>query len=341
MGNIQMYTIEIVDTQKAFRTLVPDWNKMAKVYARTPFQTPQWNLAWWECVGTFEASLRLHIILVLKINTVCAIAPMMIEISETNKVLLFLSDPYADYGDTLVDKSVIEPGTAHATILSYVKQGLGTLWDEVKFREVCSRSGLIDYFHSSAKNDFKVKLENGSRCPQLQLQDEEAFVLAADKKEYATKQRRLGRKGKLECKHFTSIEEISKCMPLFIEMHMKEWSHRENKKYTFDDPTIKRFFSESISYLASGGLLILTELSLDENLLAYYYGFIFKRIYWGYRLSFNTEYYRFSPGHVMHRMMFYHLREKGLQGFDFMRGYEPYKYRYANTEFINQNIYLT
>ncbi|OLT60084.1 GNAT family N-acetyltransferase [Moorena bouillonii] len=341
MGNIQMYTIEIVDTQKAFRTLVPDWNKIAKVYARTPFQTPQWNLAWWECVGTFEASLRLHIILVLKINTVCAIAPMMLETSEMNKVLLFLSDPYADYSDIVVDTSMIEPRIAYAKIIHYIKQRLGVLWDEVNLREICQHSELIDYFHYSTQYNFKVRIEDGSRCPQLQLQKEEAFTIAANKKKYATQQRKLGEKGKLKCQHFNSLEEISIRMPLFIEMHMKEWSHRENKKHTFDDPAIKRFFSQSISYLASGGLLVLTELSLDENPLAYYYGFIFKRIYWGYRLSFNTEYYRFSPGHVMHRMMFYHLREKGLQAFDFMRGHEPYKYRYANTEFINQNIYLT
>lgn len=335
-----MLEIQVVEKKEELEAIKSCWYTLAENNAITPFQTPQWNLAWWHHVGSFDTSLTLHILVILQKGQICAIAPLMIKKINNEKIILSLSDPYADYYDILVDNSITDSEVVYAKTLEHLCQGSPNLWNKIELKEVFSRSPLIEYFRTYSAANIGISLVSGSRCPRLEINDEKVFALAINKKEYLIKQRRLNRIGKLVCRHFMSPKEIQKRMPKFIEMHSREWLPRKHKKHTFDDPMVERFYTQSIWTLASQGLLMLTELTLDERPIAYYYGFLYKSVYWGYRLAYEIEFAKNSPGHVMHRLMFQYLKENNFKAFDFMRGAETYKYRYANTEYCNTDVLI-
>lgn len=333
-----MLQIQVIEREEELKVIAMQWQILAENNAITPFQTFQWNLAWWQYVGSYDTSLTLHIILILKGGKICAIAPLMKKEVAGERILLFLSDPYADYHDLIIDTSIIDSRIIHAKLLEYFCQGFPKLWNKVELKELFSDSTLIEYLRTYSTINIKIDLVSSSQCPRLEINKEEVFTIASNKKEYVIKQRRLNKIGKLVCRHFTIAEQIMKRMPKFLEMHLKEWLPRNHRNHTFEDPTIKRFYNQSVGILASHQLLMLTELALDERPIAYYYGFVYKKVYWGYRPAFEIEFSKYSPGHVMHRLMFQYLQENNFTIFDFMRGNEGYKHRYANLEYHNTNV---
>jgi CelD/BcsL family acetyltransferase involved in cellulose biosynthesis len=335
-----MLSTHAIERFEELQEFAPQWDALAHRSARTPFQTPQWNLAWWELVGKHDASLRLHVLVLTQAGTVCALAPLVIKNTGAARVLAFLSDPYADYLDIIVDASAVEPHVVYKEVCEHIRQGFSKLWDSVELREVPEDSGLCAYVRRSADAGRGLTLSESSECPKLQLDDDAAFDRAVNIKEYIVKQRRLSRLSPLVCRHFTETDEISARMPLYREMHLRQWLPRPNCGITFNDAVIVRFYDETVRLLAPHGLMMLTELMLGGQPVAYYYGFIYKRVYWAYRPAFETAMAKYSPGGVMHRFLFLHLREQNFVAFDFMRGSFAYKFRYANVSPKNSDVLI-
>ncbi len=322
--------IRLIDDLDGMRDLGAAWAAVAEVDASTPFQTFQWHLAWWEHVGRYDHRVRPHMLAFLDHGVIRALAPLAIESRGEEHLLRFSSDPWADYQELLVDCSRIDPDAVHRALGAYLKDGLAEgRWDRVELRELPADSRLAAFLDGGACGADGGLLAS-SMCPRLDLEDAKVFERALSLHEYSVKQRRLQRLGRLECRHHVHPGRIAERMPEFIAMHLRQWMNRPDRGLTFDQADMIRFYECCIPLLGGAGQLMLTELLLDTRPIAYYLGFIHRRIFWGYRTTFDTALRKHSPGHVMHRFMFRFLRQQGYQVFDFMRLDQPYKRRYAS-----------
>ena len=330
--------MDIVEDPAALAGLAAGWIALSAADAATPFQTFQWHLAWWELVGLNEPDARPHLVTFDDGDRLCGLAPLAVWQSGGEPVLRFSSDPWADYHDVLVDRERTSPEAVYDCLLEHLRRGLADgRWARVELRELPAWSALGNFLAKVVEAVAASRLQPGSVCLRAGLADAEGFKRAVSKKEYAVKQRRLERLGQLECRHHAHPQHVAERMPEFMAMHLRQWMDRPDGGLTFDRADMVRFYQGCVPLLGAAGLL-LSELLLDERPIGYYFGFLHRRTFWGYRTTFDTGLKQLSPGGVMHRMMFRFLREHGCDTFDFMRVDQPYKRRYASVLCQNRDL---
>jgi CelD/BcsL family acetyltransferase involved in cellulose biosynthesis len=83
---------------------------------------------------------------------------------------------------------------------------------------------------------------------------------------------------------------------------------------------------------ADTGQLVFTEVRLDDAAVAFHFGFISEGDLIWYKPSFDPALSRVAPGEVLLRELLLLAGERGLTGFDFTRGDEAFKRRFADSE---------
>lgn len=328
-----MIETTVVDSANALARLGPAWCRLAEVAAKTPFQTYQWTSAWWSLVGSGDWRLRLHIVVVSVNGRIGAIAPFMVRERDDEVVLVFATDPWADYLDVLLDPRVMEPSSVHQALGEHLVRGVGTSWCRAVLDEVPPWSHLL---RPGAL--LPARCEDASLCPRLLLDDDEAVEAVTRNREHALKRRRLERMGRFDCLLHSEATAIATRIPTFMAMHLRQWVTRPDRGITFDDADVIRFYTGMVDRLAPAGLLILAELVLDEKSLAFYLGFTYRSTFWGYRTTYDIDARRYSPGHLLHQCLVTLLRGAGFTSFDLMRGNYRYKRSYANCLLVNRRL---
>ena len=326
----------IVTDISAIQSLAVGWTELASRDAATPFQAFEWHLAWWELVGRYE-NVRPYIVSFFAGPRLCGIAPLAIREEDGQRVLEFSSSPWADYHDVLVDRSDGAADLVHRGLVEMIEHGLQERrWSSVALRDLSPTSAFAAFVEGEAGSLLSVV--PGVVCPRADLAAVDNSGSLGPQSEYAIKQRRLERLGRLECLLHTTPQEIRRCIPDFMAMHLRQWRPRADCGLTFDRPEMVRFYTGCVPIIGATGGLVLAELRLDARPIGYYFGFLYRRTFWGYRTTFDTGLRKYSPGGVMHRLLFRRLRANGYDTFDFMRVGNAYKRRYATEIPLNRDI---
>ncbi len=107
----------------------------------------------------------------------------------------------------------------------------------------------------------------------------------------------------------------------------------EDEKGEFFSHTARAsFFSALGAAFANHGLLRVVVLSLDGEPLAVDFGFSRHGTWSLYNMSFARDRSELSPGMVLVGETIRLAAEEGCTTFDFLRGREPYKYRFGATD---------
>jgi CelD/BcsL family acetyltransferase involved in cellulose biosynthesis len=322
----------LAEHESALAPLVPGWLRIAGRYARTPFQTLQWNLSWWQLVGRFEPGLALHVVGFATRGELSCIAPFMVRTEGGQRELCFLSSPFADYHDILVDEDRISPQDAADLVLDYAMARLGGSWDRVELGELSTWPRLTAAL-AFAKGP--VPAVPASPCFRAG-----AAELAArmDRSQYLYRQRKLERLGEIGFRLHVDGEAIRDRIPEMIALHLRQWVHREDRGITFDRADMIRLFQGGAGRLADAGLVMLPELALNGRPVAYHFGFAYDDTFWAYRPAFDTQLRALSPGHLLNRLLFQELARLGFTTVDLMRGYTPYKDEYCTERSMNMSV---
>jgi CelD/BcsL family acetyltransferase involved in cellulose biosynthesis len=135
---------------------------------------------------------------------------------------------------------------------------------------------------------------------------------------------------------YTQPGEIVDRMPRYMAMHVRQWFPRPDCGFTFTDPELLRFYLGCVPYLAPAGVLGLAELMYGSQPAAYYYGFLHRGAFWGYRPAYEAGFAETSPGAILQKELQSVLYRSGYDTFDMLRGDFAYKQRYATR--VNQNL---
>lgn len=208
-------------------------------------------------------------------------------------------------------------------VLALDQDAARALWDKlppVTLDEIPPDSPFLSWINTTA--------EDASWCPFVRL---DALNLPSKLLKNLRLQRRKI-EGKFELAAPTQTEEY---MEALFELHQDRWKGEG----AFSTEEIRNFHRKVAPAFAARGWLRLHGLRIDGQLRAVLYAFAKnKRVYY-YLSGFDAARAEYGPGSLLiHEAMQYAIRQ-GDTEFDFLRGVEPYKYRWGAENRISKRVH--
>jgi CelD/BcsL family acetyltransferase involved in cellulose biosynthesis len=325
--------VEIVTSFDRLQSLERDWDRLWRTQpGRQVFTTFGWLRACWLARGGSQA---LHTPVVRSGEEVLGILPLVAQ----NRKLRFAGAPFADYNDLIcapADAPVVaafalaalervETPRRHC-VLENLPEGSALL------------SGLERLMPSMRS---RVRLLTGQSCPTLLLRErrEEILSVVLAKKSLKRHQSKLRRLGALRFQHLEDRGEIRRHLPRFFEQHI----HRRalaGDKSLFLESESRLFYEHLIETMDPARELRFGVLDLDGRPIAYHLGFELDGRFTWYKPTFDIDWWDHSPGEVLLKSLFEYVQERSLDEFDFSRGDEAFKDRFANHVRHNQTLHV-
>lgn len=314
-----MVTVERLDN---FFDISSDaWNSLlAQSEINTVFLTWQWINCWWDVLGGDSELL----LLVAKDGVkIVGIAPLMIN----RKVVRFISVGETDYSDFIIDDEK-KPEVLTA-FFDYLINNRG-LFIRLSLDNIPERSSTVEFIRSlSQKTQWKSIESVSSECSAIEIRDKEEQAIASLRKnDVKTRFNYLNKNGKLEYSVLTDIDEIDSTLDGFFELH-KDRRLIAGDISKFLGGRAKEFYRKLADAFLPEGWLSFNVLKFNDELIACHFGFLHENTLLHYTPTFNMDYFKRSPGLVLMKFMLEECIENRVELFDFTRGAEGYKKRFA------------
>jgi CelD/BcsL family acetyltransferase involved in cellulose biosynthesis len=322
---------EEVTTLAALETLRPEWERLwARAPRATPFQSPQWLLPWWKHVAR---------------GTLATIAVRC----NTSGELVALAPLYV-YADTATGRRHLFPiGIATTDDLDML---IAPRWEQRALRCVAAhlarRDSAWDVFEAPQLRHGAALLQLAPPAgwrrellvcepnPVLKLSGANADGTLPVPRRMAENirfcRRRIERAGKVSYE-LGDARTLPDFMDALARLHARRWSER-GLPGVLADAAVLAAHAEAAPLLQAAGLLRLYGLRLDADLIAVLYcitdtAVAHERRCYYYLGGFDPQRSAFSPGTLLIAHAIEQARAEGGAAFDFLRGAEPYKYRWG------------
>jgi len=325
--------VEILTSFDRLQALEPEWDRLWRALpGRQVFTTFGWVRACWHARGGRHP---LHTPVVLSGGRVVGILPLVAE----DRRLRFAGAPFADYND-LICAPDDAPAVA-ALVLAALERVEAPLQHCVleNLPEGSALLSGLDRLMPSMRS--RVRLLPGQSCPTLLLGEEREEILTGilSKRSLRRHQNKLRRLGSLRFHHLEDRGEIRRHLPRFFEQHIHRRALAGDRSHFLESES-RRFYEHLIETLDPGRELRFGVLDLDGRPLAYHLGFELNGRFTWYKPTFDVDCWDLSPGEVLLKSLFEYAQERGVEEFDFSRGDEAFKDRFANHVRQNQTLYV-
>ena len=218
----------------------------------------------------------------------------------------------------LVAIAAVGEGGAHISdyrdVLAIDKEAASQLWEELP---PCT---LDEIPPDSTFLGVAQNIEDASWCPVTLL---DGFKPGGTKK----------RKQMGAISEIATPEQAPEYLAALFDLHERRWQGEGVLK----DPRVRAFHQRVTRAFAARGWLRFHGLRVDGKLKAVLYAFARNgRVYY-YLSGFDPEFEPFSPG----SLLIQDAMSQGDREFDFLRGTEPYKYKWGAVNRINQRVRKT
>jgi CelD/BcsL family acetyltransferase involved in cellulose biosynthesis len=322
------FNFEELTSTDALGELRPDWLELWRCSEKsTPFQSPDWLIPWWKHIG--EGKLRT---LVLRRNArVVGIVPLYVHVRpQTSLRELFpVGIATTDYLDAIFDGRFASAGAA--ALFNYLEE-IQTDWDICDLQQLPPQSPLLK---APIPEHWRDEISVHGPCPVLSLPSSAAelstVVSSRLLKELRYASRRLQKLGNVtfEAATASTLEEFLEAL---LRLHHARWAVR-GEPGVLTENGVRMAHYETAARFLDADLLRLYALRLNQKIIAVYYGFMHcdanqRRAYF-YLSGFDPEFARLSPaGLIVEHAIRAAINERAAE-FDFLRGSEPYKYRWG------------
>ena len=330
--------ITLITERERLQSLVPAWQELlARCPQATFFSTPDWLLAWWRYWGRGrrllavadweEAPGRLEGLLLLMRDRVGPV-----------RRLQFLGTGGTDY---------LGPVVATARAGEFWRRALEALlplpWDLADLQQLPEDAATLAALPEAARGlGLAVEVRPQEPCPYLALPgDWESFRAGLGKKmrwSAGYYLRLAEREAGAKVVALTG-PEVGAAMDRLFALHARRW-HRRWLPGAFASTRTRAFHRELAAGAEEAGYLRLWGLAVGEGLQAMLYCYRFGgRVYY-YQGGFDPAAARYSPGTILVAAAIKEAISTGAVGFDFLRGAEPYKYRWGARDRTNYRLRL-
>lgn len=319
--------IEILDE------IIPNWGELkGSFHEVTIFQELNWLKSWWE---NHENKMEdtPFVIEVKKENTTIGILPFYLTYKEFSGYWFRILKPIGSYlSDYLLPICSNDYSIEETLCIIFDHINADKLqWDCIEWNDIPENSSLDKFFggkYISLNNSINRRRINV--CPYLILDKNVENVKNKFSKKFLKGilyyERKLKREGNLRYCRVKYKEEIGPIMNTLFELHCRRWN-------ITNTPSQFRFRAErnriiSIAYhLFNLGLLHLSYLSHNDEIVAVEFGMIDGKKRYLYIGAINTNYKKYPVGHILLYNLITEACEQGYEIMDFLRGDEAYKSR--------------
>lgn len=308
-----------------------EWNQLVeRVPDASIFQTNQWHECWWR---TFGASHNLMVIACYDGSRLIALAPMMV-IEKVEIRFIGCMNHASDYLDFIIDPEY--PQVFDLLIRKLFDQVPG--WRRMYFTHLPGLAAnlprLLEFLR---QNRLRFTSKPDQRAPFRRLGDAAEDQRILNKQSLQRSYNWFNKAGKLE---FRKIREPAVILDYLDEFFRQHIARRAltNWPSQFRQDEQRQFYRTLAHELSPTGWLRFDAVLLDEQPIAFHFGFEHRNRFLWYKPTFNTDWVKRSPGNLLIRYLLKDSMDRGLEEFDFTVGDEPFKQRFSNCERRNWRI---
>ena len=323
--------------QGEFEACSEEWKRvLAKDTRATIFDTWEWYATYWR----HHRKGELHVLAVTDNGKPLAFAPLFMETKNfmglAIKRISFLGTDRSDYG-----RFITSNGTGLeclAAIVEYFNREY-TGWDIIDLRNVPASSELLQIGNILSKK-WRLEVSPASVCRYLRITDWTRFLSAIpenDRGHIARAERHLDGQRGIEIHTTKSLEQLEDDFNEFMRLHLL----RKGQASAFAGFKERGFLNDVVRTFMAEGWLDLTFLSKHAVNASAILGFKFGRKYYSYisGLDNAVRNNKEGLGMVHHTYLVRRAFRDGFEEFDFLRGDEQYKRRWANS--VRRNYHIT
>ena len=317
-----------------------DWNRLVSQSASdVPFLTFEYQQAWWETRGGGEWPQESQLILVAAFENerLVGVAPMFHgnNILGTPALMFVGAIEVSDFLDFIV-KPENQPEFTHGLIDFLLNANLPN-WECLDFYNILSDSPTLNILESEAGargwSFQKIHLQPSPFIPLPRSFED--YLAQIDKKQRHEIRRKLRNVEQSLVNSALYIsqdpERLEEDVQVFIEMMAQDPNKRD-----FLTDAMRQHLHNIARIAFEEGWLQLSFLTLDGQKAAANMSFNYKNRLWLYNSGWEWQFRDYSPGWVLLAYLIEWATQNGIEEFDFMRGDEPYKYKFGG---VDRHVY--
>ncbi len=328
--------VDRVGDLAGFAGLCHEWDALLERSGeRSPFLTWEWLYPWWKHQGQ---GADLYLLTVRDVSgRLVGLAPLFrsrIELVGGARRLEFLGTGKvaSDYLNLVVDPA--EGCGVLAALVEYLVAHREE-WDVLSLTDVDGDAWTLSMVRALFRIqgfDADVSLEPGFSCPYARLdggwgpylRSRSSRLRHQIKQSGAILAERYGAR-------FQAVDQATE-LPHAIEALIT--LHRARRAAVggttaFEDESVVAFLRETTPLLQERGWLRLYALVVGERPVAVQYGLAYRGTFYDYQKGFDVESSKWGVGTVLQGLSVQHACGEGMTEFDFLRGDESYKDRWA------------
>ncbi|HEX8815437.1 MAG TPA: GNAT family N-acetyltransferase [Terriglobales bacterium] len=326
-------TCEIITDFHRLEELAPYWERWWQADPRAEiFQSFAWARSWWKCFGS---TVKLCTPVVYEQGKPILILPLV----ERGRKLVCLGMPQSDYCDFVSShpQPEIPLGVAFEALLHS-----GIDWSECMLENLPPWSRLL-----AAAQKLRPRLKEliqispTESCPTIIFGDRRDQILdeLTGKKHTRRRLNKLNKAGKLNYRHIEDQTEAQEQLKNFFQSHLERCALL-GKTSSFEDPATCEFVQELIGQCDLKKEIRFSVVELNNQPIAWSIGFLLNGKFDFYQQTFSVAAEEYAPGEVLMYFLLEYARKNVDREFDFMRGEEFFKRRFATEVRQSCTLYL-
>ena len=295
----------------------------------TVFQSRAWLTGWWECFG--QPHWTLHLLVAEQHGQLVALAPLYRRPGRFGgQELRWLGEGHSDYllifARRGAEQSIEDLLQAMAMT---IEEGSNALLCDVPEASLLHAALQKRIKACSGNAGLSLHCTERTPCPRLTLAGNQAGVATLLRKQSLRRHlRSLGSVGPVDVTHHVDPANILSVLPQLFAMHRARW-HGTATPSQFTDSANRRFYEVVTASLPPGSVW-LTTVHAGRDLAAIHFGLRNGSDFIWYKPAYEVSLQRHGPGEVLLQALLQHAQAEGCREFDFARGDDAYKQRFAS-----------
>ena len=327
-------TYETISTAEGLAALGGSWDDLVRAMARpSPRLLHAWLVAWWRHFGD-DSELAVQV--AYRGDRLVGALPLCIQRRHGLDVLTFLGAEQVPVADLLLAN-----GEKAGVATELAERAAATKHDYADLHGLPGSSRLL-----KALGPSRLQLIVRAEAPVLELDGtdwETYYATRLSSKQRALHRRRirqLTKLGTLETTVARSRDELEPALEEAFTLHSLRWEGRPDR-CDFGTETGRQFHREATAAIAELEVPRIVTLRLDGRAIAFAYYFALEGAMHCYRLAFDPELQRLSPGLVNRYDTLEYAFAEGATRIEFLGGLERYKVELTDrTEPLHEGLGL-
>jgi CelD/BcsL family acetyltransferase involved in cellulose biosynthesis len=303
--------------------LYPEWRALYESSDTTLFQNPEWHRAWWRHIG-YPKGWTPHIAAGRCNGRLVALAPLAVIRKSGLRRLEWAGTTVFDYPDALVAS-----GTDASPLWKAIRRS--RQYDFARLRDVRTRAVSRRSLEAFAREAGQASAAHAINLRARSGDEWFATLSRRTRSNHQANLRRLQREGQVKLVVAALPSEVTGMIRHAVQLKT-DWSRARGKDNIFTQGYAAGFLEELSLRSQEEGVLHLSALCCNNQMIAIHAGFISADGFYYYMPVYDPRFAKESPGRVHLIMLVMLAIDRGCTRFDFLRGAADYKSHLATEE---------